>query len=430
MKPKTELQKQIVKLSGKLPALTEKQRRWGIMNAMDHVGLRLKKGLITCTHCGKIFYDLMKLEDGEMDICPNCGTHLKIETTTRKSCRDNEYFNIITTCHGFQVFRYFYIRKEFHSGKEASYCIREVVQNWMSADGKFKTMALLANMHSYYRDAWCLGTDLEIRANDKEAYHIGCDACYPVRRYLSAWKKYGFKGKVHSIYALDFFRLISTDSTAETLLKAGQYELLRMFCAGKDYEIKRTWPTIKICMRNNYVVKDASMWFDYLDLLGDEGKDLRNAHYVCPDNLNSAHDFYMERKRRKEEKERRQRDMKQMEALKKYEKEYEKLKSRFFDLNISDGSIIIVPLKSLDEFRQEGQIMHHCVFTNNYFRKKDSLILSARIGEKHIETIEVDLSKFQVIQSRGICNKDTEYHGRIIDLVKKNMNLIRQKLTA
>ena len=47
MKPKTELQKQIVKLSGKLPALTEKQRRWGIMNAMDHVGLRLKKGLIT-----------------------------------------------------------------------------------------------------------------------------------------------------------------------------------------------------------------------------------------------------------------------------------------------------------------------------------------------------------------------------------------------
>ncbi len=75
-------------------------------------------------------------------------------------------------------------------------------------------------------------------------------------------------------------------------------------------------------------------------------------------------------KRRKEEKERRQRDMKQMEALKKYEKEYEKLKSRFFDLNISDGSIIIVPLKSLDEFRQEGQIMHHCVFTNNYFRKR------------------------------------------------------------
>ena len=183
-------------------------------------------------------------------------------------------------------------------------------------------------------------------------------------------------------------------------------------------------------MRNNYVVKDTSMWFDYLDLLGDEGKDLRNAHYVCPDNLNSAHDFYMERKRRKEEKERRQRDMKQMEALKKYEKKYEKLKSRFFDLNISDGNIIIVPLKSLDEFRQEGQIMHHCVFTNNYFRKKDSLILSARIGEKHIETIEVDLSKFQVIQSRGICNKDTEYHGRIIDLVKKNMNLIRQKLTA
>ena len=119
-----------------------------------------------------------------------------------------------------------------------------------------------------------------------------------------------------------------------------------------------------------------------------------------------------------------------MEALKKYEKEYEKLKSRFFDLNISDGNIIIVPLKSLDEFRQEGQIMHHCVFTNNYFRKKDSLILSARIGEKHIETIEIDLSKFQVIQSRGVCNSNTEYHNQIIDLVNNNVNLIRQRMKA
>ena len=42
-------------------------------------------------------------------------------------------------------------------------------------------------------------------------------------------------------------------------------------------------------------------WFDYLDLLGDEGKDLRNAHYVCPDNLNSAHDFIWKGNRRKEE---------------------------------------------------------------------------------------------------------------------------------
>ena len=94
------------------------------------------------------------------------------------------------------------------------------------------------------------------------------------------------------------------------------------------------------------------------------------------------------------------------------------------------SKIVVVPLKSLEEFQQEGEVMHHCVFTNKYYKEKDSLILSARIGKKHIETVEVNLKTFSIVQSRGACNSNTEYHNRIIGLVKKNMNLIRQKLTA
>ena len=74
--------------------------------------------------------------------------------------------------------------------------------------------------------------------------------------------------------------------------------------------------------------------------------------------------------------------------------------------------------------------MQHCVFTNKYDSKSDSLILTARIGNKRIETVEVNLKTLSVVQSRGVCNNNTEYHDRIIKLVKKNMNLIRQKLTA
>jgi len=79
---------------------------------------------------------------------------------------------------------------------------------------------------------------------------------------------------------------------------------------------------------------------------------------------------------------------------------------------------------------QEGEKMHHCVFTNEYFKKKDCLILSARIGKKHIETVEVNLKTLQVVQSRGVCNKNTEYHNRIIGLVKQNIGLIRQKVAS
>lgn len=56
--------------------------------------------------------------------------------------------------------------------------------------------------------------------------------------------------------------------------------------------------------------------------------------------------------------------------------------------------------------------MHHCVYSNGYYRKDDSLILSATIDGKRIETVEVSLSKLTVVQSRGsVTNAPTTTHG-------------------
>jgi hypothetical protein len=170
------------------------------------------------------------------------------------------------------------------------------------------------------------------------------------------------------------------------------------------------------------------MWFDYLQLLERYGKDLRNAFYVCPENLKKAHDCYVAKKNRDDEKERKRRDMQKLLELKKEAEEYVKDKSAFFDLKISDGTIVIVPLKSVEEFKEEGDKMHHCVFTNEYFKRKDCLILSARIGKKPIETIEVNLNTLKIVQSKAVCNGVSEHHDRIIQLVKKNTNLIRQRI--
>ena len=74
--------------------------------------------------------------------------------------------------------------------------------------------------------------------------------------------------------------------------------------------------------------------------------------------------------------------------------------------------------------------MHHCVYWNGYYRKDDSLILSATIDGKRIETVEVSLSKLAVVQSRGVCNQNTQYHAQIIDLVNRNMSLIQQRIVA
>ena len=67
-------------------------------------------------------------------------------------------------------------------------------------------------------------------------------------------------------------------------------------------------------------------------------------------------------------------------------------------------------------------------FTTN---EKTPLILSATIDGKRIETVKVSLKTFEVVQCRGVCTENSsEYHDRIIALVNKNANLIRQRMKA
>ena len=72
--------------------------------------------------------------------------------------------------------------------------------------------------------------------------------------------------------------------------------------------------------------------------------------------------------------------------------------------------------------------MHHCVFSNAYYLKEDSLILSATIEGKRIETIEMSLRTLEVVQSRGVCNKNTEYHEQIVKIVNANRGLISRRM--
>ena len=72
----------------------------------------------------------------------------------------------------------------------------------------------------------------------------------------------------------------------------------------------------------------------------------------------------------------------------------------------------------------EGAELHHCLFSNEYYLKENSLILSATIEDKRIETIEVSLDTLQVIQSRGVCNQNSPYHDQIVSLVNAYSQLI------
>ena len=166
---------------------------------------------------------------------------------------------------------------------------------------------------------------------------------------------------------------------------------------------------------------------------------MRNPHFICPTDLKAAHDRYMkkrqaqlerERERRRMiwEAERLERERKRLEDMAKEKDEYIRKKAAFLNLVLTDGLIIVKVLQSVDEFYEEGKAMHHCVYANAYYNNENSLILSARIDERRIETVEVDLRTLKVVQSRGVCNSNTEYHDRIINLVEDNAEQIRKRM--
>ena len=167
------------------------------------------------------------------------------------------------------------------------------------------------------------------------------------------------------------------------------------------------------------------MWRDTIDLLRHFGKDTNSPKYVCPTDLKAEHDKLVIKRNRQRERERTE---EQRRKAVEDEKNYLKDKGMFFGLMFSDNLILIKVIESVEEMEAEGKAMHHCV--GGYHRRKDSLILSATIDGKRIETIEVSLTTLKVVQSRGVCNSNTEYHNRIIRLVEDNVGLIQQRMNA
>lgn len=427
MKPKNKFQKHVLELSRCLPKITEPQQRWAFKHCFDHIGKRNTKGIITCLECGHHWQGDGALIDTVCGAkCPHCGAELKVINTSKRVFKETEYFGMITVCGGFQVLRFFYINVYRKAGVAAQYDCTEVVQRWIAPNGRNVSVARLRRMSVMYYDLWNLSTSLEIRP-----YHRSHDVYpaqfYPRQKFISEVYRNGFIGAYHKIAPFDLLSSILSDSKAETLLKAGQYDLLRHFIRSASTKIDTYWNSIRICMRNGYTIEDGSVWCDYIDLLQFFGKDLNSPKYVCPDNLKKAHDRLMQKRQAQQERERLE---EQRRKATENEDRFRELKAKYFGINFTDGAIEVRVLESVDEFFEEGKAMKHCVFTNDYYLRPDSLVLSATIDGKRIETVEISLKTLKVVQSRGVCNSNTEYHDRIIKLVNKNKNLIRQRIAA
>lgn len=429
MVPKTARQKQIVQLSAKLPAITEKQTQHAFEKSFGMYVCRSRKTLF-CLECGHSWKEQSSLSTSLTGCtCPECGKDLKLKENYIKAYKDVEYYGILTTKGGFQVVRMFYVTKFMKKLRKPEFYIHEVIQHWIETTGKDTVMSKSVQGLSKYYDQWVLQSELEVRPGSFKScprYNLEPYKIYPERRILPEIKRNGFKGNFHDLSPHHFFSLILQDSKAETLLKAGQISLFKQL-AKYTNPIWHHWNTIKICIRNGYVVKDGQMWLDHINLLDHFGKDLRSPKYVCPDNLLQDHNRLVQKKREQDKKKR----LKELrEQIAKDQVEYAKQKAKFFGLQFMDGEIHIKTLESVEEVMMEGDELGHCVFENKYHKKAGSLIMSARIQDKPIETIEINLRSFKIEQARGKDNKATKYHKRIVNLVNQNMNQIHKLANA
>ena len=422
MKARNKFEAAVMEQSKHLRPITKQQIKWAFRECISHFAYRLPKGCTTCMDCG---HSWVMNKPRETCTCPHCRAKLQVQTTRARKHKEQHYFTILTTSGNYQVLRMCLLIVGMAKGCKASSYTIEIGQYWWNAQGR-KTIVAVQRVLGRYIDTFSYCSPMAVR-NDNEAYrHISYSQIYPKFKATEALRRNGFKNDFHDIAPTVLIPALLSDSRAETLIKAGRTEHLKYFL-DNSRAFDACWQSYKVATRNGYDIEDISIWCDYVGMLRRLGKDIHSPKYVCPTDLHREHvrrQHELRRQREREEKEKRRK--KAMED----ERRFHELKSKFFGIRFTDGTIQVHVLESVQEHLEEGTAMHHCVFSNEYYLKENSLILSATIEGRRIETIEVNLDTLKVVQSRGVCNKNTEYHDQIVSLVNANRKLIRQRMRA
>lgn len=360
-----------------------------------------------------------------------------MENTLRRKARSSSYYTVATTKGGLQVLRVFLLEAFYEKGRKAKTWHTEICQYWINEKGKY---ALVGRQRTFgrYQDTFIYGSPMELRHDNSVFQHIASCMVCPDTEVIPQLARNGFDGDFHGFAPLTLFTALLADSRIETLMKGKRMEEMTHFMQHPK-ALDLCWQSYLIARRRNYEIEDFKMWCDLIDLLDRHGKDIRNPHFICPDNLREAHDHWLRCWQRKEERQREERqrqwiieqqeqERKRLMEMEETKQEYLKQKAPYLNIVLTDGLITLHVLQSVDEFYEEGKSLSHCVFACNYFKKQESVILSARIADKRVETVEFSLKSFEVVQCHGKHNRNTEYHDRIVGLVNSNADVFRKRM--
>lgn len=430
--------REIERLSASLPAMSERlERESRIICGTAWIG----KKVGWCDVCGEEFEHDLWTSKKKSIRCPKCGVKVELKKSPQKKVSNNTYyFQEVTVAGEWQVVRTWFCRREANRrimyGSEemlpmsVKYEAREVYQRFIRKATVPIIIGLGVQGASFYCDVWKWDSEWKIRKEDSQHYIGAWVATRP--KLLPELKMRGLARLSDNCSASKQIEKVFNDWEAEVLLKAGAKEMYDFFIS-HTRSMMDYWPSVRVALRHHYHVKDVSMWLDLLGMLNAEGKDLRNPHYVCPADLKAEHDRWMEIRRRRWEKQRaeeeereRRRQAELLDEDGQSNADYRDRLGKMLGVIVNVGDIELRPLQSIKEFYDEGEAMHHCVFTNKYYRKDGCLILGARVNGERTETIEVNMKEWKVMQCRGKHNLSSKHHDRIMEAINDNIYKYRR----
>jgi DNA-directed RNA polymerase subunit RPC12/RpoP len=389
------------------------------------------RGKFHCLECGyKSLKSYSLLTENLSDTCPNCGKKIEVKNNKKIIFNDSYYGSIIKKFNNhIQVIRIFWIEKYATRHELSKYFISEVKQHWIEETGNNVYVCKpTLPFSNYCYDRWNFEALLRINNHynssvyGQKRFNISGYYIYPKKSIIPILRRNGFKKSFHKCNPQRLFTALLKNGMIETLFKAKQYQLIKYVLTdnyGYCYKnLKDNWNTVKICIRNKYIIKNPNDYFDHIELLRQFNKDIFNAYYVCPKDFHAEHQRYI----KKEQKRIKTENLKKLiNKINSDNIDYIKNKKRFFNLKLSTGKLKIMPVKSVKQLYDESSKLKHCAFSNSYHTKKNSLLLSAYYDNKLIETIEYDIKNFTIIQARGLENKISKYNTQIINLINNNI---------
>lgn len=467
MKPRSKIEQHFAELAGKLPPLDEKRKEWakGLFPAQTkYYSRRGNNCEFWCQCCGAIVPTLGKwlLHDYAVGkwTCPECGAECEVlpqysggfnhdrNTRTGERSKPSDDIKLVTMVdvfQGVQVFRTFEVYR--WNGRDGSdengrwrtkpteFAYYEIFQNWVLDDGKE-----IITSKRYTRSVWSMSwnhcSEWGIgKHNDHcggyyqfdDVYDLQGNYIFPGRRLTPILRRNGMSARFIGQHDMDPAKLavrLLKDNAFETVFKQGQLRMAGYLLNNEQVAVGDFLNVLSICTRHGYKIADPCLWFDYLDDLRFLGMDTHSPVYLCPKDLREAHDKTNRRRQRIEE---RRREEERAKEAKKWEERYAVAKAPFLGIAFGDDTVSITVLQTVEDVRLEGKAMHHCVFSMGYYKKPDRVLLTAKDMEgNRLETIEVGLDPFKVLQSRGLQNKATKEHQRIVSLVEANMDAFRR----